>query len=80
MHGTGISNHKKMILSVLRKTFAKGEPETVFYDCYKKYDQRFFNKALQNKISQFNLSFEKFFGVFRSTLDTFALNNPFTFA
>ena len=33
---TGISDQHKIILSVLRKTFAKGKPETVLYCCYKK--------------------------------------------
>ena len=28
VYETGISDHHKMILSILRKTFAKGEPKT----------------------------------------------------
>ena len=61
-----------MIFSVSRKTFPKGKPETVFYCCYKKYDENSFNKALQNKISKPDLSFEKLREIFQSTLDTFA--------
>ena len=64
MYITGISDHLKIILSVLRKSFAKGKPKTVFYCCYKKYNQNSFNKALQKKISQLDLSFEEFLGIF----------------
>ena len=38
---------------------AKGKPKTVFYRCCKKYDQNSFNEALQNKISQPDLSFDR---------------------
>ena len=34
--------------------------------------QNSFNKAFQNKISQPDLSFEQFLGMFQSTLDAFA--------
>ena len=36
-----------MIISVLRKTFAKGKPKTVFYRCYKNYDQATSNETLK---------------------------------
>ena len=68
---TSILDHHKKIFSGLRKTFAKCKPKTVFYRCYKKYDQNSLNEALQKKISQPELSFEKLFEIFRSTLDAF---------
>ena len=83
VYETGISDHQKMIFSILRKTFAKGKPKTVFYRCY---DQNYFNEALENKISKPDLSFEEFLEIFQSTLDAFAPykqkmircnNNPF---
>ena len=59
-----------MIISVLRKTFAKGKPKTVFYRCYKNFDQGSFNETLNS--SPPNLSFEKNFEIFQSALDFFA--------
>ena len=38
----------------------------------KEYDKNSFNKALQNKISKPDLSFEEFLEIFQSTLDVFA--------
>ena len=75
VHETGISDHRKMMMSVLRKTFAKGKPKTVFYRCYKNFDQDSFNKTLKNRISLPNLSFENFFEIFQPTLDFFVLIN-----
>ena len=72
VYETVISGHHKMIMSVLRKTFAKGKPKTVFYRCYKNFDQDSFNETLKNRISLPNLSFENFFEIFQSTLDFFA--------
>ena len=51
-------------------SLAKGKPKTVFYRCYNKFDQNF-NEALQNKISQTDLSFEQFLEIFQSNLDAF---------
>ena len=59
-------------LSGLSKTFAKGQLKTVFYGCYKKYDQNSFNEVLENKILQPDLSFEQFLEIFQSTLEAFA--------
>ena len=60
VYETGISDHHKMIISVLRKNFAKGKPKTVFYRCYKIFDQDSFNETLENRNSLTNLSFEQF--------------------
>ena len=74
-----ISDHHTMIILVLNK-------KTVFYCCYKHFDQDSFNKTLENRISVPNLSFEKFFEIFQSTFSYFAPykqkdirynNNPF---
>ena len=71
VYQTGVSDHYKMIFSVVRKTFAKGKSKTVFLLRYKNYDQNFSNKVLQNKISQPDLS-EEFLEILQSTLDLFA--------
>ena len=73
VHETGILDHQKMIISVLRKTFARAKPKTVFYRCYENLDQDSLNRTLKNSISLPNLSFENFFEIFQSTLDFFAL-------
>ena len=67
LYETGISDNHKMIISVLRKTFAKGKPKTVFFCCYKNFDQGSFNETLKSRISLPTLSFEIFFEIFQST-------------
>ena len=44
VYETCISGHHKMIISVLRKTFAKCKPKTVFYRYYKNFDQDYFTE------------------------------------
>ena len=71
VYETGISDLDKIIFSVLRKTFAIKANQKLFSKVFKMY-QNSFNKAFQNKISQPDLSFEQFLGMFQSTLDAFA--------
>ena len=40
-----------MIISVLRKTFAKGKPKAVFYLCNINFDQDSFNKTLKKELA-----------------------------
>ena len=61
---TDISDHHKIIISVLRKTFAKGNSKTVFYRCYKNFDQDSFNETLKDRVSLPYLSFENFLRYF----------------
>ena len=69
---TNIWDHLKMIITVLRKTFAKGKQKTIVYRCYKYFDEGSFNEALNSRIPLPNWSFEKIFEIFQSTLDFFA--------
>ena len=46
---TGITGHHKIIISILRKTFAKGKPKTAFYRCYKSFDQDSFNETIKKQ-------------------------------
>ena len=82
---TGLSNHHKIVHSFLRKTFAKGKPKTIYYQCYKNFEQNKFNKELKKRIS-IDLSFVAFLEIFQSTLARFTPykqkkvrynNNPF---
>ena len=50
LYETGIWDHLKMIITVLRKTFAKGKEKTVFYRSYKNFDEDSFNEALNSRI------------------------------
>ena len=67
----GLSDHHKMVYSFLRKTFAKGKPKTIYYRCFKNFEQNKFNEELKKRIS-IDLSFEAFLEIFQSTLDRFA--------
>ena len=67
-----ISEHRKMIISVLRKTFAKGKPKTVSYRCHENVDPNSLNETLNSRTSLPNLLFENFFDIFQSTLNFFA--------
>ena len=75
MYETGISDDQEMIISVLRKTFTKGKPKTVFYRCYRNFDEDSLNETLNSRISLPNLSFKTFFEIFQSTLSLFAPYN-----
>ena len=61
VYEAGISDHNKMIISVLRKTFADNKPKTVFYRWYKHFDQDSFNEILKDRISLPNLSSKNYF-------------------
>ena len=72
VYETGIWDDQEMIISVIRKTFTRGKPKTVFYRCYRNFDEDSFNETLNSRISLTNLSFETFFEIFQSTLNFFA--------
>ena len=48
---TRLSDHHKMVYSFLRKTFAKGKPKTIYYRCFKNFEQNKFNEELKKRIS-----------------------------
>lgn len=60
VYGAGISDHHKIIFSVLRNTLAKSKLETVFYRCYKKVWRKHFQGNTSNKILQPELPFKQF--------------------
>ena len=59
---TGVSDHYKLIGTMLRSTFAKGKPRKNFYRCYRNLDNKKFEEELQKQLlslSDFDLkSFE----------------------
>ena len=48
---TGVSDHHKLIGTVLRSTFAKGKPKKMFYRCYRNFDNKKFEKELQKQLA-----------------------------
>ena len=43
----GVSDHRKLIGTTLRLTFAKGKPKKMFYRCYENFDNKTFEEELQ---------------------------------
>ena len=67
---TGISDHHKLIGTMLRSTFAKGKSKKIFYRCYKNPDNEKF-EGLKKHLSSV-LDSESFHLAFKTTLDRFA--------
>ena len=58
---TGISDQHKMIMTILRSTFAKGKPKTFYYRCYKKFNLEQLQMELKEKLDEIsNNSFDIF--------------------
>ena len=49
VYETGISDHHKMIFSILWNNFAKGKPKIVFYRCYKKVRSKLFQQSISKQ-------------------------------
>ena len=63
---TGVSDHHKLIGTMLRSTCGKGKPKKTFYHCYKNFDNEKFEEELKKYLSSmFHLAF-------KSTVDRFA--------
>ena len=69
---TGISDHHKMIMTIFRSTFAKGNPKFLLC-CYKKFNLEQFQMELKEKLDEIsNNSFDIFLEKFKTCLDKFA--------
>ena len=69
---TGISDHHKMIMTILRSTFAKGKAKTFYYRCYKNSNLEQFQMELKEKLDEIsNNSFDNFPEEFKTCLDKF---------
>ena len=70
---TGLSDHHKLITTILRKTISKGNSKKMFYRDYKRFDQKKFETELKLKLnSQTNLSYPTFQAVFLEILNKIA--------
>ena len=73
MFETGLSDHHKLITTILRKPVSKGNSKKMFYRDYKRFDQKKFETELKLKIdSQTNLSYSTFQAVFLEILNKIA--------
>ena len=70
---TDLSDHHKLITTILRKTISKGNSKKMFYRDYKRFDQKKFETELKLKLnSQTNLSYSTFQAVFLEILNKIA--------
>ena len=49
---TGVSDHHKLIGTMLRSTFAKVKPKNMFYRCYRNFDNKKSEEELQKNYPQ----------------------------
>ena len=72
---TSISDHYKLIGTVLRQTFAKGKPKTSFYRCYNNFDNVQFEETLKQELL-LATNFDSFYTTFKSIRDKFYNSQP----
>ena len=72
---TSISDHYKLIGTVLRQTFAKGKPKTFFYSCYQNLDKVQFEDTLKQELL-LAINFDLFYATFKSIRDKFYNSQP----
>ena len=70
---TGLSDHHRLITTILRKTISKGNSKKMFYRDYKRFDQKKFEAELKLRLnSQTNVSNSTFQAVFLEILNKIA--------
>ena len=68
---TGVSDHHKLIGTMLRSTFAKGKPKTMLYRSYRNFDNKMFEEELQKQLPSVS-DFESFQITFKVILNQFS--------
>ena len=72
---TGLSDHHKMTVTVLKHYFNKKKPQIINYRCYKYFDESKFRNELINNLQNFNegsMDYDKFKEIFMKILDMHA--------
>ena len=72
---TGLSDHHKMTLSVLKTFFRKKDPKIVNYRSYKKFNENLFRDELKNtllNIDNANMNYDEFKDIFMKILNKYA--------
>ena len=70
--GTGLSDHHKMIITVIKNYCKKKEPVTIKYRSYKNVDMPKYRNVLKEKLENFDkeiMSYEDFHEIFIRVLD-----------
>ena len=81
---TGVSDHHKLIGTMLRSVFAKGKPKKIFDRCYRNFDNKTFEEELQkhsvSDFESFQFAFKVILNQFAPLKQTLIGNNnqPFT--
>ena len=72
---TGLSDHHKMIITVLKHYVKKKQPKTINYRCYKHFNESVFRNELIIKLQNFNketMNYDEFKNIFMVILDSHA--------
>ena len=72
---TGLSDHHKMVVTVLKSYNKKKDPVTISYRSYKNMNSLVFRDTLKQRLEQFNkeaMKYEDFYEIFMKTLDIYA--------
>ena len=70
---TGVSDHNKMIFSILKHTFAEGTPKLFAIEIRKTLIKKAFNSYLEAKMSECPNSLKKFLQIFEITIICFTI-------
>ena len=68
---SGVSDHHKLIGTMLRSAFTKGKPKKMFYHCYRNFGNKKFEEELQKQLPSVS-DFESFQFAFKVILNQFA--------
>ena len=72
---TGLSDHHKLTISVLKTYFKKQDPITIKYRCYKNFNNVLFRKDLLTKLQSYiepNMGYDDFKSIFMKSIDKHA--------
>ena len=70
---TGLSDHHRMVVTVLKASFKKNPPKTIFYRDYRKFDKNSFKSELKNLMSNKSVkSYKPFEEIFLTVLQKHA--------
>ena len=69
---TGISDHHKLTVTMMRMYFKKAKPKIVTYRCYKNFNEENFRMELRNNLDIEQLEYKYFEEIFLRTLDKHA--------
>ena len=70
---TGLSDHHKMTITVLKKYFRKKAPITINYREYKSFDEHIFRNNIRNQLDQLEtMDIDYFKNIFMAVLNTYA--------